>query len=210
MLNYKNFINNKMIEANNPSVASGTLSTTLHAPTAPPPSSPTPTNNTPTPKQVRLKDTIADFLKKVKNKQLQQKQEIDSLTLRTKNYADRQGVTVKMAPNIELSAIVLSDFTTPKVSGTTQQSKKYFKLIKSNIEEISILFGNDQQQQTSIIDPVSNKPMKTEKKPVYFQTYANKTNKKLTNFYFYNNTEFVKNSKVKPVFFKTYTITSIS
>lgn len=205
MLNYKDFISNKLIIDESNAVMTGNLSTSLHSPPSP---APIPSTSTSSTKNVRLKDTISEFLKKVKNKQLQQKKEIDALTLKTKNYADRQSVTVKMEPNIELSAIVLSEIINTKLTGSTQQNKKYFKLIKSNIEEISILFGNE--QQSSIIDPVTNRTMKPEKKPVYFQTFVNKNNKKMTNFYFYNNTDFIRNPKVKPVFFKSYLINSIS
>lgn len=196
MLDYRKFINNRLNEEEDPiaapSLSAEVRNNPVHAPaTVTPAPTPVSTKN-------KLNDDIQNFINKHKN---QQKQQADALTLKLQSYRGGQAIDIKLSPNIEIKAQVIAE-----------GKRKYCKLLKSNIEEISILLGQKQpNQQSNIIDPVTNQPIKAEQvnKPVYFQTFQDKTNIKLTWFYFYT-TDFVRNSKAKPIFSKTYSIISVS
>lgn len=124
----------------------------------------------------------------------------DTLTLKIQNYRAGQAIDIKLKPNIEIKAQV-------EASG----KKKYCRLLKSNIEEISLLLKPAQPTGQTGITDASGKPIKAETKqqPVYFQTFADRKNKSLTWFYFYNNTSFLSNPKSGVVFSKTYQIISV-
>lgn len=124
----------------------------------------------------------------------------DALTLKIQSFRGGQAIDIKLKPNIEIKAQV-------EVTG----KKKYCKLLKSNIEELSLLQKQSQPaDQTKITDTAGN-PIKSESKqlPVYFQTFTDPKNKALTWFYFYNDTSFVSNKSAKPIFSKTYQIISV-
>lgn len=152
----------------------------------------------------KYSDTISAFINKIKTSNTgTTTQQSDPLTLKIQNFRAGQAIDIKLNPNIEIKAQVVA-------SG----KKKFCKLLKSNIEEITLLLNPQKSQQTnnsSIVDKVGN-PMKaqpTQPKPIYFQTFRDNKNKNLTWFYFYDNMDFVTNSKQQPVFSKTYTIISV-
>ena len=158
-----------------------------------------PPNIDPKSVESELSKKVGDFINKVKTKTTGTTTP-DILTLKIENYRSGQAIDIKLKPNIEIKAQVES-------SG----KKKYCRLLKSNIEEISLLLNTATPAgQTGIMD-VSGKPIKSETKQqtIYFQTFTDRKNKFLTWFYFYNTTEFISNRNAKPVFSKTYQIISV-
>ena len=146
-----------------------------------------------------FKQKINTFVNKVKvsNTGTTTQQQSDVLTMKMQNFRAGQAIDIKLKPDIDIKAQV-------EASGKL----KYCKLLKSNIEEITLLMTNQQQQPSTLVDK-NEQPIKSEQKPVYFRTFPDKKNKSLTWFYFYNNTEFIANPKVKGVFSKPYSILSI-
>ncbi len=158
---------------------------------------PAPAPGTPVEK-TNMENLIATFISKYKPSGNTTQQQSDPLTLKIQNFRAGQAIDIKLKPNIDIKAQVVA-------SG----KKKFCKLLKSNIEEISLLL-TDQQSSGTIIDPNTKQPAKpAPPKPIFFQSFKDKDNKNLTWFYFYDNMDFITNSKQKPVFSKTYTVLSV-
>lgn len=137
-----------------------------------------------------MENIIATFISKYNTTQ-----QTDPLTLKIQNFRAGQAIDIKLKPNIDIKAQVVA-----------VGKKKFCKLLKSNIEEISLLL-TDQQNSGTIIDPNTKQPVKPDpQKPIYFKSFKDK---KLTWFYFYDNMDFITNSKQPPVFSKTYTVLSV-
>jgi len=146
-----------------------------------------------------MENLIATFISKYKPSGNTTQQQSDPLTLKIQNFRAGQAIDIKLKPNIDIKAQVVA-----------AGKKKFCKLLKSNIEEISLLLNQEKQQPVdSGIKDVAGNPMKsqpTQPKPIFFQSFKDKN---LTWFYFYDNMDFVTNSKQKPVFSKTYTVLSV-
>lgn len=150
----------------------------------------------PTPPRQNLNQRITDFVSKYKSGSSgTTTASADPLTLKISTLGLNQAIDIKLENNIHIKAIVRKT-----------QNKKYCELIDTNMSEKSLLYK--ETPNTGIKDAAGN-DLRSEQKKIYFQTFRDKTNKKLTRFYFYNNLDFITNTKASPVFFKSFIIQNI-